>query len=224
MFMQRQKRDRQVGEVAAHAPPLLVGVPGGPGRAGVLVAEGDVIVDVVADRLHAAPARRACRRTATRRCPRGGRCRSSGCPAGRPAPRRAGPPPRAAGRRGRPGRACPGPRRRSRSRSRAGRPGPGCGCRRCRTRHGSRWRGSAGRTRSPAARPGPRPASGCTLSMQQHRGRLRALVDDLVAGADPHRCVLQGSLLLVVGSPGPLTPPRHAGPRATARRVRSPPR
>ena len=161
-------------------------------------------MDVVADRLHAAPARRARRRTATRRCPRAGRSRSSGCRAGRRAPRRAGPRPvlPGVGHDG-VGRAGVLDDELGRDPS-AGRPGPGCGCRRCRSRRGSRWRGSAGRTRSAAASTRSGTREGWTLSISSIGRRLRALVGDLVAGADPHRCVLQGSLLLVIGSPGPL--------------------
>src|SRR5208282_341219 len=50
------ERDREMGEVAAHAAALGMRVPGGFGRAGVLVAEFDAVVDVVADRLHQRPA------------------------------------------------------------------------------------------------------------------------------------------------------------------------
>jgi len=52
------QRDRQVGKVAAHAATLDHDVGGGPGRAGVLVAEGDMGMNEIADRLHARPARR----------------------------------------------------------------------------------------------------------------------------------------------------------------------
>src|SRR3569833_2276490 len=45
-----------MGEVAAHAPPVVEDLPGGLGGAGVLVTELDVIVHEVADRLHARPA------------------------------------------------------------------------------------------------------------------------------------------------------------------------
>ena len=44
-----------MGEVAAHAALLVIRVPGGVGRAGVLIAEGDAVVNVVADRLHPRP-------------------------------------------------------------------------------------------------------------------------------------------------------------------------
>ena len=44
-----------MGEVAANAAPFAVRIPGGFGRAGVLVAEGDAVVDVIADRLDQRP-------------------------------------------------------------------------------------------------------------------------------------------------------------------------
>ena len=50
--------NRQVGVVAAHPFAFLEGLPGGSGRSGVLIAERNVPVDVVADGLDAAGARR----------------------------------------------------------------------------------------------------------------------------------------------------------------------
>ena len=47
-----------MGVVAADADALVVGLGGGAGGPGVLVAEGDVVVDEVADRLDPGPARR----------------------------------------------------------------------------------------------------------------------------------------------------------------------
>ena len=58
------ERDRQMGEVPTHAGALLIGFPGGLGRTRVLVAEGEVVVDEVADRLHASPSGRRCREQA----------------------------------------------------------------------------------------------------------------------------------------------------------------
>ena len=50
--------DGEVRKVAAHAAPLVVAVERRARRRGMLVAEGEVLVDVVADGLHAAPALR----------------------------------------------------------------------------------------------------------------------------------------------------------------------
>src|SRR5450755_84242 len=44
-------------EIAAHAAPLVIRIPGGSHVARVLVAERDVAVDEIADRLHPRPAR-----------------------------------------------------------------------------------------------------------------------------------------------------------------------
>jgi MFS family permease len=74
------QRDRQVGKVAAHAVALDHDVGGGPGGAGVLVAEADVRMNEIADRLH------ACRAAVPRSRVR--------VPSARP--RRAGPNPRSA--------------------------------------------------------------------------------------------------------------------------------
>jgi hypothetical protein len=52
------ERDRQVGVVPAHAGALVVGLPRRLGGPGVLVAEGDVLVDEVADGLDPPPAGR----------------------------------------------------------------------------------------------------------------------------------------------------------------------
>ena len=52
------QRDRQMGKVAAHPATFDQDVGGRPGRAGVLVAEADVGMDEIADRLHARPAER----------------------------------------------------------------------------------------------------------------------------------------------------------------------
>jgi hypothetical protein len=52
------QRDRQVGKVAAYAAALDHDVGGGPGGAGMLVAEADMGMDEIADRLHARPARK----------------------------------------------------------------------------------------------------------------------------------------------------------------------
>jgi hypothetical protein len=49
------QRHREMSEVAAHASPLYVGLVRGLGRAGVSIAKGDAIVDIVADRLHKRP-------------------------------------------------------------------------------------------------------------------------------------------------------------------------
>src|SRR5882724_3121776 len=51
------ERDRQMGIVAADAPAFIVGFPSRLGGAGVLVAECDVAMDEIADRLHPGPAR-----------------------------------------------------------------------------------------------------------------------------------------------------------------------
>ena len=58
MFRQRQNVERKMGEVAANAAALLVGLERGSGGAGMLVAEGDVIVHEIADRLDPRPAER----------------------------------------------------------------------------------------------------------------------------------------------------------------------
>ena len=47
--------NREMGEVAADAASLMVRLKGSPGRSGVLVAEGDVLVHEITDRLHAPP-------------------------------------------------------------------------------------------------------------------------------------------------------------------------
>src|ERR1700731_77265 len=50
--------DREVGEIPAHAGPLHINIPRGFCRARMLVAEADVVVDEIADRLDPLPARR----------------------------------------------------------------------------------------------------------------------------------------------------------------------
>src|SRR5207249_1548040 len=52
------ERDRQVCEVTTNAVALYVCFGRGSGGAGVLVAEGDVVVHEVADGLHPRPAER----------------------------------------------------------------------------------------------------------------------------------------------------------------------
>ena len=52
------ERDGEMGVVAADALALVVGFPRGLGGARMLVAERDVTMDVIADRLHPRPARR----------------------------------------------------------------------------------------------------------------------------------------------------------------------
>ena len=52
------KRDGKMRVVAAHTPALGVCFMGRSGGPGMLVAERDVILDEVADRLHPRPARR----------------------------------------------------------------------------------------------------------------------------------------------------------------------
>src|SRR6516164_3370537 len=47
--------DRQMREIATHAGAVTITFPRRPAVAGVLVAEGDMAVDVVEDRLHPAP-------------------------------------------------------------------------------------------------------------------------------------------------------------------------
>ena len=46
-----------MGVVAADAAAFLKGFPGGPGQAGVFISEHNVIVDKIANRLHALPSR-----------------------------------------------------------------------------------------------------------------------------------------------------------------------
>jgi hypothetical protein len=48
--------DREMGEVAANADPLLIGFIGGTGGAGILIAERQMVADEIADRLNPAPA------------------------------------------------------------------------------------------------------------------------------------------------------------------------
>ena len=178
-----------MGEVAADALALVEGLPGGPGRARVLVAEGDVAVHEVADRLDARPAEWR----GAEQLPGGlgadGRSRSSGCPAGRPGPRPAGPAPRAARPTGRPASAVPG----SLTIGVGAKPG------------------RAGRRHQPAAPVAEAVAIGrdrqrrvghqmvgalqvgdarvVHVQRQDHRRRLRAVVDDVEADADLH-CIL----------------------------------
>ena len=75
--MARCAKSRQT-PVRSSCPP-----EGAAGRIGVLVVEGDAVVHVVADRLHARPAAAARRRTSTRRSRPAGRSRNSGCRADR---------------------------------------------------------------------------------------------------------------------------------------------
>ena len=77
------QRDREVGEVAADAAPLGMRIPGGLGRAGMLVAEFDAIMDVIADRLHQRPALRNLPEQRPRLVSISGRSRNSGCRADR---------------------------------------------------------------------------------------------------------------------------------------------
>src|SRR4029077_18698322 len=53
------QRHRQVGEVAAHASALVMYIVSAFGGCCKLVAEGQTIVHVVADRLHARPTQRS---------------------------------------------------------------------------------------------------------------------------------------------------------------------
>ena len=48
-----------MGEIPADADALLIGFNSGAGRAGVVVAEGQMIADEIADRLNPTPAARA---------------------------------------------------------------------------------------------------------------------------------------------------------------------
>ena len=57
------ERNGEVSVIAADALALAVGLPCGLGRAGMLVAEGDVAMDEIADRLDARPPRRCPSRT-----------------------------------------------------------------------------------------------------------------------------------------------------------------
>src|SRR5271157_3720585 len=52
------ERDRKMREIAAYAAAFGIGFIRGARRTGALVAEGDVAVDEIADRLHPRPARR----------------------------------------------------------------------------------------------------------------------------------------------------------------------
>ena len=165
---------------------------GGARGIGVLVVEGDALVDVVADRLDARPARSACCRTATRRSRRAGRSRSSGCRAGRRARRRAAPRPASARASGATTSGRPvspirkslemrqPPRRRDDARADVAEAvlvvaSTGIG--------GSKriW---CGVERSGEARR-------MDAEHQQHRRRLRAFVGDVVAGADLHASSLK---------------------------------
>src|SRR5690242_20083704 len=60
------KRQGQMCEITAHPPSLLERLPGGSGRTSVCVVKYDVVVNEVADRLHARPSRRR----ATKQLPR----------------------------------------------------------------------------------------------------------------------------------------------------------
>ena len=57
MLSARQKRDREMGEVAADALTGAVGVCGGRPGIGAAGHELEVVVDVVDDRLHPTPSR-----------------------------------------------------------------------------------------------------------------------------------------------------------------------
>src|ERR1700724_321960 len=46
------KSDREMGEIPADADALLIGFKSGAGRAGVVVAEGQMIANEIADPLH----------------------------------------------------------------------------------------------------------------------------------------------------------------------------
>ena len=52
------ERDRKMREIAAYADAFGVGFIGGARRTGALIAERDVAIDEIADRLHPRPARR----------------------------------------------------------------------------------------------------------------------------------------------------------------------
>ena len=52
------RSDREMGEIAANADPLLIGFIGGAGGAGILIAERQMVADEIADRLNPAPAAR----------------------------------------------------------------------------------------------------------------------------------------------------------------------
>ena len=47
--------DREMGEIAANADPLLIGLVGGAGGAGILIAESQLVADEIANRLNPAP-------------------------------------------------------------------------------------------------------------------------------------------------------------------------
>ncbi len=85
------ERNGEVRIVAADALALLVSLPRGLGGARMLVAEGDVAVNEIADRLHPRPAERRLLEQLARRSPKAGRSRNSGCRADRPACPRAAP-------------------------------------------------------------------------------------------------------------------------------------
>ena len=88
--MQRQKVTARWAKSRQTPARSMMHVRGGLGRPGMLVAEGDVVVDIVADRLDAGPARRRGAEQRPGGLASGGRSRSSGCRAGRRGNRRAG--------------------------------------------------------------------------------------------------------------------------------------
>src|SRR6185437_4921632 len=71
--------DRQVGIVAANAAAFVERLLGRLRRSSVLVAEGDVAMNVVADGLDVGPAGRRAGKKASTQCRRAGWSRSSGC-------------------------------------------------------------------------------------------------------------------------------------------------
>ena len=173
--------------VAADALALVEGLPRGSRRARVLVAERDVVMDVVADRLHAAGA--------------GGRLPNSsqamsGQPIGLAVSAAEQEDERLFGkvldrvlllRQARPDRARPCRSRAQWPTAGAGPPARRSGCTSCQSRRG---RASSGRTGRSIMR------SGTTMSParvvmdvqhQHHRRRLRTVVDEFVANANLHR-------------------------------------
>lgn len=74
------ERDGKVREVATDADALMIDLEGRPRRAGLHVVEVDVVVDEVADRLHAAPSRSKSAKDIPRRFGSTYPFRNSGCP------------------------------------------------------------------------------------------------------------------------------------------------
>lgn len=88
-----------MGVIAADTRALVECLPSRSRGARLLIVEGTVVVNEIADRLNPGPTRSCVSRTVATRLPTEGPSRNSGCPAGTPASPRADPQRRAAERR-----------------------------------------------------------------------------------------------------------------------------